>query len=73
MIWLNLIIFIFFVIVVFDATERRVVRWRGYYDPVKMKGYKIVDHGVLLSAFCQKVIVPVEYTSMGLLLTGSSN
>ena len=29
--------------------------------PVKMNGYKIVDHEVLLSEFCQKVIVPVEY------------
>ena len=29
--------------------------------PVKMKGYKIVDHEVLMSEFCQKVIVPVEY------------
>lgn len=27
--------------------------------PVKMAGYKIVDHEVLLSEFCQKVIVPV--------------
>ena len=26
-----------------------------------MKGYKIVNHEVLLSEFCQKVIVPVEY------------
>ena len=29
--------------------------------PVKLKGYKIVDHEVLLSEFCQEVIVPVEY------------
>ena len=29
--------------------------------PVKAAGYKIVDHEVLLSEFCQKVIVPVEY------------
>ena len=29
--------------------------------PVKMKGYKIVNHEVLMSEFCQKVIVPVEY------------
>ena len=29
--------------------------------PVKIKGYKICNHEVALSEFCQKVIVPVEY------------
>ena len=26
-----------------------------------VEGYKVVDHEVLLSEFCQEVVVPVEY------------